>query len=116
MAVQKAVLGCEDDWNSLDHFDPSAPPRRLMSRFNQLRTLYPSLQDGFNLVQWGNKTYHIQLPGSNQTTTEMGLWYVSRSALPAVQNFTRPMSEQVWLMYTNKTKTVQYALHPTAPA
>jgi alpha-1,3-glucan synthase len=108
MPLQKALLGCEDDWNSLDHFDPTSPPRRLMSRFNQLRTLYPSLQDGFNLVQWGNKTYHIQLPGSNNTATEMGLWYVSRSALPAVQNFTGPMSEQVWLMYTNENKTVDY--------
>ena len=108
MPLQKALLGCEDDWNSLDHFDPTAPPRRVMSRFNQLRSLYPSLQDGLNLVQWGNKTSHIQLPGSNQTATEIGLWYVSRSALSAVQNFTGPMSEQVWLMYTNENKTVQY--------
>lgn len=79
-----------------------------MTRFNQLRAVYPALQDGFGLVQWGNKTYHYQLPGSNVTTTEMGLWSVSRSALSVVQNFTGNLSDDVWLMYTNENQTVQY--------
>jgi alpha-1,3-glucan synthase len=108
MPLQKALLGCEDDWNSLDHFDPTSPPRRLMTRFNQLRALYPALQDGFGLVQWGNKTYHYQLPGSNVTTTEMG--HVARQPIraPIAQNFTGALSDEVWLMYTNENKTVQY--------
>lgn len=108
MPLQKALLGCEDDWNSLDHFDPTSPPRRLMTRFNQLRALYTTLQDGFGLRQWANRTYHYQLPGSNQTTTEMGLWSVSRSALFGVQNFTGNLSDEVWLMYTNENRTIQY--------
>jgi len=110
MPLQKALLGCEDDWNSLDHFDPTSPPRRLMSRFHQLRTLYPVLQDGFGLVEWGKKTYNYQLPGSNITTTETGMWHVSRSALPGVQNLTGTVnsSDQVWLIYTNENKTAQY--------
>lgn len=110
MPLQKALLGCEDDWNSLDHFDPTSPPRRLMARFNQLRALYQALQDGFSLVGLSAKTYQYQLPGSNVTTTETGLWSVSRSALSIVQNFTGNLSDEVWLMYTNENKTVQYTL------
>lgn len=106
--LDKALRGCHDDWNSLDHFDPTSPPRRLISRFNHLRSIYPSLQDGFNLVQWGNKTYNIQLPGSNGTQTEIGLWYVSRAALPTVQNFTGTHTDQVYLLYTNENNTAQY--------
>jgi alpha-1,3-glucan synthase len=106
--LDKALRGCEDDWNGLDHFDPTSPPRRLISRFNHLRTVYPALQDGFNLVQWGNKTHYIQLPGSNHTPTELGMWYVSRSALPSVQNFTGPYADQVYLLYTNENSTVDY--------
>lgn len=106
--LDKALRGCHDAWNGLDHFDPTAPPRRLISRFNHLRTIYPSLQDGFNLVQWGNKTHFIELPGSNHTLTELGLWYVSRSALPSVQNFTGPYADQVYLLYTNENQTRDY--------
>jgi len=106
--LDKALTGCQDDWNSLDHFDPTAPPRRLISRFNHLRSIYPALQDGFNLVQWGNKTYFIGLPGSNGTLTEIGLWYVSRAALPSVQNFTGDYAGQVFLLYTNENTTVDY--------
>jgi len=108
MPFQKALLGCEDDWNSLDHFDPTSPPRRLMARFNQLRTFYPALQDGFGLREWGRKTYKYLLPGSNVTETEAGLWSVSRSALPPLQNFTGNLSDEIWIMYTNENKTVQY--------
>lgn len=109
--LDKALRGCEDDWNSLDHFDPTSPPRRLISRFNHLRGVYPSLQDGFNLVQWGNKTHFIELPGSNHTLTEIGLWYVSRAALPSVQNFTGDHADQVYLMYTNDNTTVDYTFN-----
>jgi hypothetical protein len=54
--LDKAVLGCMDDWNSLDHFDPTADSRRMFAHFLYLRTVYSSLQDGFNLVQRGNWT------------------------------------------------------------
>jgi alpha-1,3-glucan synthase len=106
--LEKALDGCHDEWNSLDHFDPTAPPRRLISRFNHLRSIYPALQDGFNLVQWGNKTHFIELPGSNHSLTELGLWYVSRAALPSVQNFTGTHADQVYLLYTNENRTVDY--------
>ncbi|KAG8842358.1 Cell wall alpha-1,3-glucan synthase ags1, partial [Serendipita sp. 411] len=107
--LDKALTGCHDERNELDHFDPTSPPRRLISRFNHLRTVYPALQDGFNLVQWGNKTNFIALPGSNGTLTELGLWYVSRAALPSVQNFTGQHGDQVYLLYTNENKTVNYS-------
>src|SRR5882762_5918317 len=56
MPLEKALIGCNDDWNSLDHFDPTASTRRMMTHFLYLRTVYNALQDGFNLVQRGNWT------------------------------------------------------------
>ena len=36
-----------------------------------LRSVFPGLQDGWNLVQWGNWTYEDQFPGSNDAMTEV---------------------------------------------
>ncbi|KAF7778692.1 CAZyme family GH13 [Agaricus bisporus var. burnettii] len=110
MPLEKALFGCYDDWNALDHFDPTTDSRRLMAHFLHLRQVYGSLQDGFNLVQRGNWTYRIERPGSNGTQTEMGLWSVSRAGLPGIQNLTGTFNDQVWLLYTNEnsTKTWSY--------
>ncbi|KZT42041.1 glycoside hydrolase family 13/glycosyltransferase family 5 protein [Sistotremastrum suecicum HHB10207 ss-3] len=109
MPLQSSLLGCHDDWNSLDHFDPTTDTRRLMKRFNDLRATYASLQDGFNLVQWGNWTDFIQLPGSNGTETEIGLWTVTRAPIPGVQDFTnRQNPDQVWMLYTNENVSKTY--------
>lgn len=90
-------------------FDSTAPNRRLITQFNHLRSTYPSLQDGFNLVQWGNWTYRIELPGSNGTQTEIGWWSVTRAALQTIQDFgDSPRSDQVWLLYTNENATKSY--------
>ena len=110
MPLDKATLGCHDDWNALDHFDPTTDSRRLFAQFNHLRTVYGALQDGWNLVQRGNWTYHFERPGSNHTATEMGLWSISRSGLPGVQTLTGRHNDQVWMLYTNEntTKTWTY--------
>jgi alpha-1,3-glucan synthase len=110
MPLGKSLMGCHDDWNSLDHFDPTADSRRLFARFNQLRSVYNALQDGFNLVQRGNWTYFIDRPGSNGTSTEMGLWSVSRSGIAGAQTLTGNHTDQVWLLYSNEnqTRTWQY--------
>lgn len=113
--IGKALIGCQDDWNSLDHFDPTTPTRRLMSHFNTLRSTYPALQDGFELVQRGNWTHFIQLPGSNQTETELGWWSVSRAGIPNVQNFTGPHVDQLWLIYTNENMTQHYEFDCNGP-
>jgi alpha-1,3-glucan synthase len=110
MPLERGLLGCHDDWNALDHFDPTTDTRRMFAQFFHLRTVYASLQDGFNLVQRGNWTYFIERPGSNNTATEMGLWSVSRSAIPDVQILNGSVTDQVWLLYSNEnsTKTYQY--------
>ena len=110
MPLQKALLGCLDDWNSLDHFDPTADSRRMFAHFLYLRSVYSALQDGFNLVQRGNWTYFIQRPGSNGTATEMGLFSISRSEISGVQNLTGNVTDQVWMLFTNEntTKTWQF--------
>lgn len=108
MPLRRGVLGCFDNGNSLDHFDPTTPSRRMFAHFLYLRTAYAALQDGFNLVQRGNWTYQIQRPGSNDTTTEMGLWSASRAGIPGVQNLTGPHTNQVWLLYSNENASQTY--------
>lgn len=105
MPLDKSLMGCQDDWNALDHFDPTADSRRMFAHFNYLRTVYGALQDGFNLVQRGNWTYTIERPGSNGTVTEMGLWSVSRAGIPNVQTLKGTYNDQVWLLYTNENST-----------
>lgn len=113
MPYDKVLTGCDDDWNSLDHFDPTAEARRGISNMLFLRTRYPSLQDGFGLTTLGNWTHFIQLPGSNTTQTELGMWSVTRS--PVVQQegsfgFTAngTISQPVWLIYQNENFTQPY--------
>ena len=114
MGLDRALLGCEDDWNSLDHFDPTAPGRRLLSHLYQLRLNFPSLLDGFNLIQRGNWTYLIERPGSNHTVTEIGLWSLARSPIPQVQKLNSSTSsdgtaETVWIFITNENRTLDYS-------
>ncbi len=105
----KSLIGCYDDWNALDHFDVTTEPRRLFSQFNYLRSVYGALQDGFDLVQRGNWTYLIQLPGSNGTATEKGLWSVSRAGIPGSQTLNGTHQDQIWLLYTNENVTQSYS-------
>ncbi|CUA76935.1 alpha-1,3-glucan synthase [Rhizoctonia solani] len=107
MRLEKSLLGCEDDWNSLDHFDPSAGSRRMMAHFHYLRKQYPVLTDGFRLLQNGNWTSYIQLPGSNKTETEIGWWSVSRSPLASQSNFNSTVRD-IWMIFTNMNVTESY--------
>ncbi|KAL4253159.1 glycosyltransferase group 1 family protein [Abortiporus biennis] len=108
MPLGKAMLGCHDEWNSLDHFDPTTDSRRIFAHYNYLRTQYAALQDGFNLVQRGNWTHFIQRPGSNLTETEMGLWSVTRSAIETTQNLTGTNTGQIWMLYSNENATTTW--------
>ena len=107
LPLAKSTLGCQDDWNSLDHFDPTADVRRLYKQFFDLRGSFPVLNDGFSLFQNGNWTYQDFLPFSNGTPTERGLWSISRGGLTPLQNFT--YNDTVWLIYTNENTTVSYS-------
>ena len=107
--LESALVGCMDDWNSLDHFDPTAEMRRLMKQFLYLRTTYSALQDGWDLVQRGNWTFDILRPGSNGTVTEMGLYSVSRAGIAGVQNLTGNHTDQVWMLYTNMNETTTWS-------
>jgi alpha-1,3-glucan synthase len=106
LPLTRSALGCLDDWNSLDHFDPTADVRRLYKQFFDLRARYPVLNDGLSLVQNGNWTHQDFLPYSNSTPTERGLWSTSRGGLTPLQNFT--YNDTVWLVYTNENTTISY--------
>jgi alpha-1,3-glucan synthase len=108
MALNRALLGCHDDWNSLDHFDPTTDTRRVFAHFFYLRTVYNALQDGFNLAQAGKWTTQIELPGSNGTQTEIGLWTATRGGIPNVQNLTGDYTGPIWLLYTNMNVTTTW--------
>lgn len=103
--VQRSSLGCHDDWNSLDHFDPTTDSYRLFKHFLHLRSHYPVLQDSFGLGPLSKWSYDIQLPGSNKTETEMGLWTAERYPY-TTQNLTG--SQNVMLMYMNENVTTTY--------
>jgi alpha-1,3-glucan synthase len=113
MPLEKSLLGCQDEWNALDHFDPTSSSRLMFSQFNRLRSVYGSLQDGLNLVQRGNWTYYITRPGSNNTQTEMGLWSVSRSAIAGYQTVGGAVTDQVWMLFTNENTTQSYTFSCT---
>ncbi|KAG0152207.1 hypothetical protein CROQUDRAFT_85940 [Cronartium quercuum f. sp. fusiforme G11] len=110
MPLGKALTGCKDDWNSLDHFDPTASVRNVFNHFAYLRTQYAALQDGFNLIQRGNWTSFGQLPGSNKTQTEWGLWSVSRGPMENQQLVGPNPNVTVWMLYSNlnDTKTFEF--------
>lgn len=106
----RALTGCEDPWNSLDHFDPTAEARRGIHAQLWLRSQFPSLLDGFSLVTLGNWTRYIDFPGSNGTATEIGMWSVARAPLSQQQGsglFTAngTINQVVWLVYTNENAT-----------
>lgn len=108
--LDKALTGCKDEWNSLDHFDPTSGVRNVLNHFTYLRSQYAALQDGFNLVQRGNWTSYGQLPGSNKTQTEWGLWSVSRGGMDGEQLVGSNPNVTVWMLYSNlnETKTFEY--------
>lgn len=110
MPYDKALTGCDDDWNSLDHFDPTAESRRLVSHMNELRSSFPAIQDGLALNSLQNYTTYIQLPGSNVTETEIGLWAVTRAPLTVQVNETQFLNNTnpVFLVYTNMNTTETY--------
>lgn len=114
LPLTRASLGCKDNWNSLDHFDPTADLRRLFKQFFDLRRLYPVLTDGFSLTQHGNWTYEDFLPFSNGSATERGLWSVSRSGLLPLQNGTFSFNDTVWFLYTNVNSTTTHTGSCTA--
>ncbi|KAG5635486.1 hypothetical protein H0H81_011072, partial [Sphagnurus paluster] len=109
MPLESSLLGCNDNWNRLDHFDPTTDTRRMFAQFNQLRTIYGALQDGFSLSTLGNWTYLIERPGSNGTATEMGLWSVARAAIAGSQVLQGTYQDQIWLLYSNENSTKTYS-------
>ena len=102
--------GCEDDWNSLDHRDPSHPMRNIMTTMFEMRQRYPVLNDGFYVDTIAKQTYSIYLPGSLGTGTETGLWSVRRSGWPDLQDFasTGTKLQDIWLIFHNEDSETKY--------
>ena len=102
-------IGCKDDWNSLDHRDPSHPIKNIITTMFEMRQRYPVLNDGFYVQTISKQTHPIYLPGSLGTATETGLWSVRRAGWPDIkvlgQNF---MSNNIWIVFHNEGTTTDY--------
>ncbi|KAL8279670.1 hypothetical protein RQP46_007983 [Phenoliferia psychrophenolica] len=101
MPFDKSKNGCNDDWNSLDHLDPTSAGRNIMARMFQLRREYPALLDGFSLSSLAKWTTTGTFPGSNGTATEFGVWSVSRQGLQTQSFSGAQANTSVWLVYSN---------------
>lgn len=103
-------IGCQDDWNSLDHRDPSHPIKNIITSQFEMRQRYPVLNDGFWVETLSKQTHNIFLPGSMGTATETGIWSVRRAGFPDVkilgQNTFK--TQNVWLLYHNEGTDVNY--------
>jgi alpha-1,3-glucan synthase len=108
-----AAIGCNDDWNTLDHCDPSNPVRNIIKSMYQMRKNYPILNDGWLLQQLSNQTRDIFLPASNGSATEIGIFSTMRSNFDGVQDLsgTSQGNQPVWLVYQNDNKTVDYTFN-----
>jgi alpha-1,3-glucan synthase len=104
--LDKALIGCKDEWNSLDHFDPTTDSRRLFKHMLFLRQQYSVLLDGFGLDNLRNITYEIERPGSNGVATEMGIWVLQRRPIEGQRlggNNTNAL-----LIFMNENSTTTY--------
>jgi len=115
MPFNKSITGCKDDWNSLDHFDPTAPSRQVMSRFYQLREEYPALLDGYSLSQLANWTVWGALPGSNESSTEWGVRSVLRGPVGQQTLSGQRSNITVLLVYSNLNDSTTIASNCVAP-
>ncbi|KAG6819041.1 hypothetical protein H0H93_016019, partial [Arthromyces matolae] len=109
MPFGEATKGCQDDWNALDHFDPTADSRRLFRRFNQLRSTYGALRDGFNLTQLGKWTHSIELHDPFNATLETGLWSVLRTMMRGYEALPNMDNDGIWLLYSNTNASTTYS-------
>jgi alpha-1,3-glucan synthase len=111
MPFDSANFTCHDDNVSLDHRDPSHPIRNILKRMYELRRLYPTLNDGYNLKTLSSRTYNIYLPGSGDLPSPMGIWSVYRGREMGIQDFEGEGfgNQGAWLVFQNENKTVDYS-------
>lgn len=108
--LEAGLNGCTDDTVSQDHRDPSHPVHNIIKQMYHRRTQYPVLNDGYFLQSLSNQTRLVQLPGSNGTVSEFGMWSVMRNQFPGVQNLTGSGNQtQIWLVYSNEDRTIKFS-------
>jgi alpha-1,3-glucan synthase len=108
--LEAGLNGCNDDTVSQDHRDSSHPVHNIIKQMYHRRTQYPVLNDGYFLQSLSNQTRMVQLPGSNGTASEFGMWSVMRNQYPGVQNLTdRDDHTQIWLVYSNEDRAIKFS-------
>jgi alpha-1,3-glucan synthase len=114
MPFDKALRGCEDDWVSLDHRDPSHFMRNVLKRHYELRDQYTVLNEGAQLETLSSQTRDIFLHGSLGMPSPTGIWSIYRGPFEGVQNFSYAGdlgNQGVWIVYSNDNKTVNYTFN-----
>lgn len=107
LPLDAALKGCEDDLVGRDHRDPTHPVHNVIKAMYTLRKTYPILNDGLNLQALSKQTHDVQLPGSNGTPTETGMWSTVRNLIPDIQELDSA-NQSVWLVYHNEDHAVTY--------
>lgn len=110
LPLDSALQGCHDDKVSHDQRDSSHPVRNVLKRMYELRTIYPVLNDGFNITNTTKQTYDIHLPGSGGVPTETGVWSAYRSR-STTQDFTGigQGNQTIWMLYGNEDHYTTYS-------
>ncbi|EPX71067.1 alpha-1,3-glucan synthase Mok13 [Schizosaccharomyces octosporus yFS286] len=111
MPFTKALDGCKDDWNTLDHFDFAKPELQMLKIYNQIRNHYPAVKDGWKSKKISNWTSYLQLPNSGSIPTEIGVWNIVRGFLEPLQNPAdykqdNTWTGDLWFLYSNENKSV----------
>ncbi|KAF3761562.1 family 5 glycosyltransferase [Cryphonectria parasitica EP155] len=105
--ADKAMTGCTDASQALDHRDPSAAIRNTMKYMFSLRDSFPVLEGGWLLAKLSNQTSYTLLSGST-TATEFGIWSVVRAYNTQTQTVSSNSTTPVWLVFHNNNVTTDY--------
>ncbi|KAL2820139.1 hypothetical protein BDW59DRAFT_150966 [Aspergillus cavernicola] len=112
--IEAGRQGCYDDSATYDHRDPSHPVRNILKHMYQMREEYPILNDGYLIDTLSKQTEEVLYPGSNETTTETGMWSVRRDINPEVQDLgSDDKNQMAWLVYQNVNRTINYSFDCT---
>ncbi|OBW67971.1 MAG: Amidase signature enzyme [Aureobasidium pullulans] len=109
--VNSSLVGCQDDAVSLDHRDPTHPMYNYLKMGHEMRRRYPVLNDGFDVRQLSNQTFHYYLNGSFGEPTETGIWSIYRGELEGAQDLSDAGgygNQPVWLLMSNYNGSRNY--------
>lgn len=106
----RARVGCNDDTQSMDHFNQASPSFLFVKQlFHALRD-YPLLTDGLSVETLSQQTWNITVPTTKYVTnyTTVGIRSVVRGLVPGQGLSSPTMADKMWAIYSNVDKETSY--------